>query len=131
VEARPAILPSGIPITLSDEQANALELAASRSLAMISGGPGTGKTSIVVALLRVLVRLGIPIEAIELAAPTGKAAWRMGESIRRSLMLLRDPDPIEGPLIASPPTPQTLHRLLAFHPRSGLFRRHRNAPISA
>jgi exodeoxyribonuclease V alpha subunit len=55
VEARPAILPSGIPITLSDEQANALELAASRSLAMISGGPGTGKTSIVVALLRVLV----------------------------------------------------------------------------
>jgi exodeoxyribonuclease V alpha subunit len=131
VEARPAILPSGVPITLSTEQGSALELAASRSLAMISGGPGTGKTSIVVALLRVLVRLGIPIDAIELAAPTGKAAWRMGESIRRSLMLLSDPDPIERALITSPPTPQTLHRLLAFHPRTGLFRRHRNAPISA
>ena len=68
VEARPAILPSGAPITLSDEQGSALELAASRSLAMISGGPGTGKTSIVVALLRVLVRIGISIDAIELAA---------------------------------------------------------------
>jgi exodeoxyribonuclease V alpha subunit len=131
VEARPAILPSGAPIALSSEQGNALELAASRSLAMISGGPGTGKTSIVVALLRVLVRVGISIDAIELAAPTGKAAWRMGESIRNSLMLLRNPAPIEQALIENPPTPQTLHRLLAYHPRSGLFRRHRNAPISA
>ena len=131
VEARPAILPSGVPIMLSKEQGGALELAASRSLTMISGGPGTGKTSIVVALLRVLVRLGISIDAIELAAPTGKAAWRMGESIRNSLTLLADPDPVERELIDAPPTPQTLHRLLAFHPRTGLFRRHRNAPISA
>lgn len=131
VEARPAILPSGAPIILSSEQGSALELAASRSLAMISGGPGTGKTSIVVALLRVLVRIGIPIEDIELAAPTGKAAWRMGESIRNSLTLLRDPALVERTLIENPPTPQTLHRLLAYHPRSGLFRRHRNAPISA
>ncbi len=135
VESRPAILPTengiGTPILLSEEQGTALELAAGSPMTLISGGPGTGKTSIVVALLRVLVRLGIPIDQIELAAPTGKAAWRMGESIRKSLSLLRDPQNDDRELMESPPIPQTLHRLLAYHPRTGLFRRHRNAPISA
>ena len=131
VEQRPAILSSGVPISLSSEQGEALELAASRPLALISGGPGTGKTSIVVALLRLLVRLGIKVDEVQLAAPTGKAAWRMGESIRQNLALLTNPNPIEKVLLDAPPTPQTLHRLLAFHPRTGLFRRHKNAPISA
>lgn len=131
VEARPALLTSGTPIVLSREQGEAIALAAARPLTLISGGPGTGKTSIVVALLRVLARLGIPIETVQLAAPTGKAAWRMGESIRHTLSMLRDPTRSDQTLIEDPPTPQTLHRLLSYHPRSGLFRRHRNAPITA
>lgn len=135
VESRPAVIPTengvGVPVLFSSEQGEALELAASRSLTLISGGPGTGKTSIVVGLLRVLVRLGIPLDQIALAAPTGKAAWRMGESIRKSLALLRDPHEQDQVLMNSPPTPQTLHRLLAFHPRTALFRRHQNAPVSS
>ena len=136
VESHPAIIPvegsaSGIPVLLSDEQGAALELGASRALSLISGGPGTGKTSIVVALLRVFIRLGVPLDQVELAAPTGKAAWRMGESIRNSLNLLQEPQALDLKLMEAPPNPQTLHRLLAYHPKSGLFRRHRNAPISA
>ncbi len=141
VESRPAVISvdsalseagiTEIPVLLSEEQGTALELAASRSLSLISGGPGTGKTSIVVALLRVLIRLGVPLEQIELAAPTGKAAWRMGESIRNSLSLLKDPQEHDLHLIDSSPTPKTIHRLLGFLPKTGLFRRHRNAPISA
>ena len=113
---------------MSEEQGAALELG--HELIFNFGGPGTGKTSIVVALLRVFIRLGLPLDQIELAAPTGKAVWRMGESIRNSLSLLQDPQAIDLKLMEAPPTPQTLHRLLAY-PKSGLFRRHRNAPISA
>lgn len=135
VESRPTIIVSSdgldIPVLLSAEQGSALELGASRPLSLISGGPGTGKTSIIVALLRVLVRLNISLDQIELAAPTGKAAWRMGESIRNSLSLLKEPHERDEVLMENPPTPQTLHRLLAYHPKTGLFRRHRNAPISA
>src|SRR5690606_33813048 len=80
------------PVRLSLEQQAAVRVAASAPLALISGGPGTGKTSIVVTLLRVLARLGLDAEAeVALAAPTGKAADRMRASIAGALRALRAP----------------------------------------
>ena len=79
----------GKPVRLSEEQQSAMRAAISLPLAVVSGGPGTGKTSVVLSILRALVRLGVPVEAIALAAPTGKAANRMEESIRKGV---RDQD---------------------------------------
>jgi exodeoxyribonuclease V alpha subunit len=121
----------GAPLTLSDEQLNAVALALSARVSLISGGPGTGKTSIVVALLRAFARLGLSGGAVCLAAPTGKAAWRMGESIREGLAALSDAHPADATLKAAPPTPQTLHRLLGYHPIHGTFRHHPNSPLEA
>lgn len=131
VRARPALTPQGLEITLSSEQEEALQRALTRRISLISGGPGTGKTSIVVALLRAFARLGVEGEDITLAAPTGKAAWRMGESIRGGLSELRESTEADLRLKARPPTPQTLHRLLGYHPVTGRFRHHANAPLSA
>ena len=131
LRSRPARLPSGLEVKLSQEQEEALRRALQSELTLISGGPGTGKTSIVVALLRGLIRLGIPDHEIALAAPTGKAAWRMGESIRQGLNYLQNPTADDDLLRAHSPTPQTLHRLLGYHPLTGRFRRHVNAPLEA
>ena len=79
VWARPT-LRNGTPIELSEEQKRAVSTSACGALTLISGGPGTGKTSIVVALLRGLVRGGVDPRSVALAAPTGKAAWRMGHA---------------------------------------------------
>lgn len=108
---------------LVSEQVNALHAALSAPLSIITGGPGTGKTSIVVSLLRVLRCLKIPVEAIALAAPTGKAANRMAESIRtRVLGSGRDE---ELALIE----PSTLHRLLDYSRRRGEFRHGQDNPL--
>ena len=71
--------------SLTDEQRQAVALALSAPLALVTGGPGTGKTSSVVALLRALVARGVRVEEIALAAPTGRAAQRLSESIRSAL----------------------------------------------
>ena len=67
---------------LTPEQRRAVELGLTRRLALITGGPGTGKTWSVVALLRTLGAVGVRPEDIALAAPTGRAAQRITESIR-------------------------------------------------
>jgi exodeoxyribonuclease V alpha subunit len=69
---------------LTPEQRRAVELGLTRRLALITGGPGTGKTWSVVALLRTLGALGVRPEDIALAAPTGRAAQRITESLRAS-----------------------------------------------
>ena len=75
-------------LALAPEQTQALESALGHSLTLISGGPGTGKTSIVVTILRVLIRLGLSPSDLALAAPTGKAAQRLQESIQAGLAAL-------------------------------------------
>ncbi|MCU0657646.1 MAG: exodeoxyribonuclease V subunit alpha [Polyangiaceae bacterium] len=108
---------------LSAEQRYAVLTALCSPLAVITGGPGTGKTSIVVAILRVLARLGIPVASVALAAPTGKAAYRMKASVAASLASLRDPGPADQ-LVALVPEPRTLHRLLGYSPDADRFRHH-------
>ena len=122
VEAR-APIRAGKPVALSSEQADVIRMVARAPLSMVSGGPGTGKTSTVVALLRTLVRLGIAPEEIALAAPTGKAAYRMGESIRLALALIPSLAEPDLALVRGCPEPLTLHRLLG-STSGGRFRHH-------
>jgi exodeoxyribonuclease V alpha subunit len=114
------------PLTLAPEQQEAVLAAARAPLTVITGGPGTGKTSIVVTLLRVLVHMDVPASAIALAAPTGKAAQRMEQSIRRGLEAVGEPDPLDQSLLDGFPVPQTLHRLLGYSPSADRFRHHEN-----
>jgi len=113
--------------TLSEEQRIAVGYAAAAPLTIISGGPGTGKTSIVMAILEVLTRAGIDPGEIALAAPTGKAANRIAESIRASLLRRSD----DVPAWKTCPEPATVHRLLGYSPTQRRFRYHRNNPLSA
>lgn len=118
-------------LVLSAEQQTAVANAAGQRLALISGGPGTGKTSIILAILRVLVRMGIEPRQVALAAPTGKAAFRMGESIRQGLAHIENPAEADRLLKEAVPEPRTIHRLLGFSPSRGRFTYHRNNPLNA
>ena len=93
-----------------DWQRLAAAQAVRRRLAVISGGPGTGKTTTVVRLLAALLEQpGGERLAIGLAAPTGKAAARMAESIRNAKAELPVSEAIKQAL---PDEARTLHRLL-------------------
>lgn len=110
-----------------DEQRAAVRAAAGRWLTVLTGGPGTGKTTAVAGLLVLLAEqhessAGTP-PRIALCAPTGKAAARLQQAVGTAVQGLRDPadrDRLEG-LRAS-----TLHRLLGWRPGSSIrFRHHR------
>jgi len=96
----------------SDEQKAAVATALERHLGVISGGPGTGKTTTALALVRSLVRLGVLPADIALCAPTGKAASRLDDDLRTRLGALRDPAEADRALLDDCPSAQTLHRLL-------------------
>ncbi|MDO9410100.1 exodeoxyribonuclease V subunit alpha [Patulibacter sp.] len=111
-----------------DLQAEAARTAVRRRLAVIAGGPGTGKTTtvrkIVALLLEQANAAGAPAPLIALAAPTGKAAARMEESLRETAG-----DPGITPDVAArigALTASTLHRLLGSIPEVRTrFRHHR------
>ena len=118
-------------LELAAEQTLALGSALERSLTLISGGPGTGKTSIVVTILRVLIRLGLSPAELALAAPTGKAAQRLQESIQAGLAALPSRRGADKRLADELPEAQTLHRLLGAARRGNWFRHHEHNPLSA
>jgi exodeoxyribonuclease V alpha subunit len=127
---RPVIV-QGREIVMSDEQRSVVEASARAGLTVISGGPGTGKTSIVVAIMRLIVRLGVDPSEIALTAPTGKAANRMGECVTESLTRIEHCDAVDQALLEAHLEPSTIHRLLGYSVDSGRFRHHRNNPVSA
>jgi exodeoxyribonuclease V alpha subunit len=96
-----------------DMQRLACEVAAQNRITLITGGPGTGKTTTVVKLLSLLVRTSPRELQIHLAAPTGKAAARLTESISNALTQMpADKRP------HMPSQAQTLHRLLQTHSKA-------------
>lgn len=120
LEARPT-QKAGQTTRLGADQRAAVQRALSRRFTLISGGPGTGKTSIAVAILRGLVRQGVAPDRIALAAPTGKAAERLTRAVAQALGSLEAPAPLDVELRAAARTASTIHRLLAYQPSSGRF----------
>jgi exodeoxyribonuclease V alpha subunit len=110
-----------------DWQKVAAAVAALKRVCIISGGPGTGKTSTVLKILALLTGQteGKPLR-IALAAPTGKAAARLQEAIRAAKPALELS--LER-LAQIPEEASTLHRLLGARPDSVYFRHDRGNPL--
>jgi exodeoxyribonuclease V alpha subunit len=106
------------------EQRAAAEASARRWTSVITGGPGTGKTTTLARLLAVLAdQSEVPLR-IALAAPTGKAAARMSQALTRAAGEDTFPE-AERPAVAGL-TASTLHRMLGFRPDNhSRFRHHR------
>ncbi|MCM2681230.1 exodeoxyribonuclease V subunit alpha [Echinimonas agarilytica] len=104
-----------------DWQKTACVLALMKQLVVITGGPGTGKTTTVIRLLALILQQQINAEnfVIRLVAPTGKAAVRMTESIRSAKGHLVVDDTIKRLI---PEQASTIHRLLGAIPNSVAFR---------
>ena len=96
------------PLRLASRQEEAVQTALTNRLTVLTGGPGTGKTTVVRAIIDLCERAGA--EAI-LAAPTGRAAKRLSETTGRPA--------------------KTVHRLLQFQPAAGLsFKRNEENPLA-
>ncbi|RWX51720.1 DNA helicase/exodeoxyribonuclease V, alpha subunit [Candidatus Electrothrix marina] len=118
-----------------DYQQLAAALALLKPLVIISGGPGTGKTHTVARILAAIQALHArqqdeqrgqrkKLLRIALAAPTGKAAARLEESIRKAKLSL--PEDLRHDI---PEQAQTLHRLLGSRPGAAAFRFNRENPL--
>ena len=116
-----------------DRQALAAATALRHNLVLVTGGPGTGKTTTIARLLVLLAAQAMhvdkPAPRIALAAPTGRAAERMADSVRNALQSLAA-NGIDPALLAQlPTTGTTLHRLLGTIPDSPRFRHHADNPL--
>src|SRR5690606_10673261 len=87
---------------------------------------GTGKTSIVVSVLRLLARLGVEPSEVALAAPTGKAAHRLGDAVQSHLQALQPEDDVDARLLRELAGASTLHRLLGYSPARNDYYYHEN-----
>ncbi|MCW2257978.1 exodeoxyribonuclease V alpha subunit [Providencia alcalifaciens] len=126
VEGMKPILDALFPVIDEiDWQKIAAAVAVTSQVSVISGGPGTGKTTTVARILAVLIKLAAVNKQsikIELAAPTGKAAARLTESLGAALNSLSLSNEERQML---PNQAKTLHRLLGAQPDSQQFRYHR------
>ncbi len=95
-----------LAIRLAENQVEAIKCAARNKILVITGGPGTGKTTIINAILKIFAPLKI---RIQLAAPTGRAAKRMSEATGHEA--------------------RTLHRLLEYSLKKGGFKKDQKHPL--
>ena len=110
-----------------DWQRIAATAAVSRRFTVITGGPGAGKTTTVARILALLIeQAGEQALTIALAAPTGKAAMRLHQSILRAIKQMGLPDIIRSHM---PDTVQTIHRLLGVIPNATSFRHNLDNPL--
>jgi exodeoxyribonuclease V alpha subunit len=112
---------------LPDWQALAAAAALVSRILFVAGGPGTGKTTTVVRMLAALLAEQ-PDLRIRLAAPTGKAANRLGEAIANNAAHTNASDET---LALIPREAMTLHRLLGYRPRSASFSYGTDRPLAA
>ncbi|MDR3362101.1 MAG: ATP-dependent RecD-like DNA helicase [Desulfovibrio sp.] len=96
-----------LPITLAPEQMEAVRTAARSKIMVLTGGPGTGKTTIINAIIRLYTESRA---RILLAAPTGRAAKRMSEACGHEA--------------------RTIHRLLEYSPKDDGFIRNEDNPLA-
>ena len=113
-----------------DRQQQAVATAVTSDFTIITGGPGTGKTTVLTVILALELQRN-PECRITLCAPTGKAAARMKESIARELaadgsLSIAD-DAVRQSLAAL--VPQTLHAVLGISPETGIAYRNRQNPL--
>jgi exodeoxyribonuclease V alpha subunit len=97
-----------LSITLARNQTQAVRSAIANKVMVITGGPGTGKTTIINAILKIFAKLRIKIK---LAAPTGRAAKRMTEATGHEA--------------------KTIHRMLEYSLQKGGFQRNEKRPLEA
>ncbi|TXK95505.1 exodeoxyribonuclease V subunit alpha [Methylococcaceae bacterium CS1] len=109
-----------------DWQKQAAIAAVNSPFTIVTGGPGTGKTTTVVKILALLQELSALPLNIALAAPTGKAAMRLQESIGQSKSKLPSSELIKQLV---PELVVTLHRLLGARPPSPYFKYNKNNPL--
>ncbi len=95
-------------LTLAPEQREAIRQAVTSKVLVVTGGPGTGKTTLVNSIIQILEKKG---RRILLAAPTGRAAKRLSETTGHDA--------------------RTVHRLLEFSPKGMVFERDRHNPLEA
>lgn len=114
------------PLILNTEQQTAVLTAAANNFSVITGGPGTGKTTVISFLIRLLHKRGFPINEIFLAAPTGRAAFRIKESITDALK-----DILNSENKATEIKAQTIHRLLGISPKGTVYNKSNQLPCKA
>ena len=95
-------------IQFAPQQQEAIRTALTERVMILTGGPGTGKTTTTIGMIRLFEAAG---KQIALAAPTGRAAKRLSETTNREA--------------------KTIHRLLEFSPRENGFKRNRQNPLTA
>jgi exodeoxyribonuclease V alpha subunit len=95
-----------LSITLADKQIEAVQRAAENKVMVITGGPGTGKTTIINAILKIFSAIK---SKIMLAAPTGRAAKRMSDATGHEA--------------------KTIHRMLEYNIRKGGFQKNEDSPL--
>ena len=95
-----------LAITLAKRQVEAIKCAAENKVMVITGGPGTGKTTIINAILKIFSKLRVKIM---LAAPTGRAAKRMSEATGHEA--------------------KTIHRMLEYSIQKGGFQKNEEKPL--